>query len=372
MAPEKSHAMAVSGVLLSDAAMAIKSTAAAGGLVELGPEDSRWLRFAEAAPEATPFHHPAWLQALTATYRYGSTVVARLDDAGQVTAGVPLLRVMRPLAGAVYISLPFTDQVSPLSHADASMVALAGALEGWRQGKGRPGVELRSSLPHSESVARVDAGVGHLLTLGPEVGDMRRLKPAVARHVRAAQRGGVQVRFSRSSEDLATFYRLHLETRRRLGVPVQPRRFFEAVWLHVVQPGLGFIALAESATGEPLAVALFLAHNKTIVYKYGASDASHWDLKPNHLLFWRVIEWGCEQGFGVLDFGRSDLESSGLRQFKSSWGAVESPLEYSRLGQAGGAGAGGGRLASALHVVIRRSPPLVCRAVGELLYRYAA
>ena len=73
----------------------------------------------------------------------------------------------------------------------------------------------------------------------------------------------------------------------------------------------------------------------------------------------------------MLDFGRSDLHSTGLRQFKSSWGANEVPLVYSRLGAARGA-AGDDRLGSALGFVIRRSPRLVCRFAGELLYRYAA
>jgi CelD/BcsL family acetyltransferase involved in cellulose biosynthesis len=352
--------------------MAIEQTSAARGLVELGPEDSRWLRFAAEAVEATPFHHPAWLRALVATYGYRALVVARLDAGGDVMAALPLLRVTRPLAGPVYVSLPFTDHAPPLARDEEAMHALASGLELWRRERGRPGVEVRSALPEVDGVVSVEAGVRHLLTLGTDAAEPGRLKPSVGRHVRAAARAGVRIRLSRSSDDLATFYRLHLETRRRLGVPVQPRRFLRAVWKHVVDPGMGFVALAEGPDGAPLAAALFLAHNRTVVYKYGASDASAWHLKPNHLLFWRVIEWGSENGFGVLDFGRSDLESNGLRQFKSSWGSVEVPLEYVRLGHAGVTSAGSGHLESALHALIRRSPPLVCRAVGELLYRYAA
>jgi CelD/BcsL family acetyltransferase involved in cellulose biosynthesis len=351
--------------------MALKTGTAAGGLVELEVEDARWLRFAGDAPDATPFHHPAWLRALTATYRYQGLVAAQLDEAGRVVAGLPLLRVRRPLAGTVYVSLPFADHVPPLACNEQGVQALAGELERWRRNRGGPGVEVRSALPPSEGLTLFDAGVRHLLALEAETGELRHLKPSVARHVRAAQRAGVQVRFSRAPGDLATFYRFHLQTRRRLGVPVQPRRFFGSLWQHVVEPGLGFLAIAEDAQGAPLATALFLAHKRTLVYKYGASDASRWHLKPNHLLFWRVLEWGSQEGFDVLDFGRSDAESQGLRQFKSGWGAVEVPLQYTRLGKSGGTAAGTGRLGSALHLVIRRSPPVVCRALGELLYRYA-
>jgi CelD/BcsL family acetyltransferase involved in cellulose biosynthesis len=352
--------------------MATRSATVPGGLVELEPEDGRWMRLVEDTPDATPFHLPAWLRALSATYGYRGIVAAQLDEAGAVLAGLPLLRVVRPLAGSVYVSLPFTDHVPPLAVGDGGVVALAGALERWRRDEGLGGVEVRARLPAIDSVHSVQAGVRHLLSVQTDSSELRRLKPSVARHVKAAQRAGVRVRLSRSDVDLATFYRLHVETRRRLGVPVQPRRFLRAIWTHLIDPGLGFVAVAEGSGGKPVAAALFLVHGRTAVYKYGASDAAQWRLKPNHLLFWSVIQWCSENGIEVLDFGRSELESEGLRQFKSSWGAVEVPLVYARLGSAGGAPGAGGRLTSVMNAVIRRSPAVVCRAAGELLYRYAA
>jgi CelD/BcsL family acetyltransferase involved in cellulose biosynthesis len=351
--------------------MTIRSATTAGGLVELEPEDDRWLRFIDEAPGVSPFHLPAWLRALSTTYGYKGLIAAKLDEAGDVVGGLPLLRVVRPLAGSVYVSLPFTDHVAPLARGEQEALALTVALDRWRRDLADIRVEVRASLPSIESCQTAEAGVRHLLMLEPSAGDLRRLKTSVARDVRAAERAGVGIRFSRSAQDLSTFYTLHLDTRRRLGVPVQPRRFLQAVWTHLIEPGLGFIAVAEGGGGEPLAAALFLVHKGIAVYKYGASDASRWHLKPNHLLFWRVIQWCCENGIELLDFGRSDLESQGLRRFKSSWGAQEVPLVYSTLGSPGGA-ASGRRLASAMNIVIRHSPRLVCRVVGELLYRYAA
>lgn len=54
-------------------------------------------------------------------------------------------------------------------------------------------------------------------------------------------------------------------------------------------------------------------------------------------------------------------------------GAVEQPLVYGTL-SAGPepALATGGTVGHLLASVIRHSPPVVCRAVGEALYRYAA
>jgi hypothetical protein len=62
-----------------------------------------------------------------------------------------------------------------------------------------------------------------------------------------------------------------------------------------------------------------------------------------------------------------------LRVFKRSWGAVEEPLVYATL-DAGpeSAPAMGGKAGHLLASVIRHGPPVLCRAAGEALYRYAA
>ena len=76
------------------------------------------------------------------------------------------------------------------------------------------------------------------------------------------------------------------------------------------------------------------------------------------------------RGYRLMDFGRSEFPDTGLRAFKAGLGAVEQPLVYSAPeGQDASLGPRGGRVLTA---VIQRSPPAVCRAIGEGLYRYAA
>lgn len=352
--------------------MGVSSVTTGRDAVELKPQDPRWLRFVAGATGASAFHQAGWLAALTATYGYRSLVLALTAPGGEVVAGLPLVRIRRPLSGVTYVALPFTDHCPPLARDEDALLGLAEGLDRWRRSTGMSAVEIRSELPGANSLTAEAVGYRHLLSLDGRAQGPGVLKPAVARHVRAATRAGVSVRFGRSWEDLHNFYRLHLLTRRRLGVPVQPLRFLRAVWRQMVEHGPGFLALAHASDGSPVAAALFLAHGQTLIYKYGASDSSHWELKPNHLLFWSVIERAAEGGFKLLDFGKSDFQSDGLRRFKSSWGAEEVPLVYTRCG---GPGAGLGsneRLSAALKAVIGHSPPVVCRALGELLYRYAA
>jgi len=50
-----------------------------------------WLAFAQSQPEATLFHHPAWLSLLSTTYHYRPLVLTQTDQAGHIVAGLPML-----------------------------------------------------------------------------------------------------------------------------------------------------------------------------------------------------------------------------------------------------------------------------------------
>ena len=118
--------------------------------------------------------------------------------------------------------------------------------------------------------------------------------------VRKAGREGVDVRRSNSAADvLEVFYRQHVTTRRRLGVPVQPRRFFEVLARDYIEPGLGFVVIA-SLGDTPVASAVFLAWNRRIEYKYSASDRSHGDVGAGQAVVWDAIRWDV----------RTDISSS--------------------------------------------------------------
>ena len=109
----------------------------------------------------------------------------------------------------------------------------------------------------------------------------------------------------------------------------QPKRFISR-FAELFDAGLGWTAQA-TWNGRPIAAAVFLAYNGTVVYKYGASDRAHLDKRPNHMLFFETIRRSCADGARVLDFGRTDYANSGLAAFKRSWGAEERELRYTRL-----------------------------------------
>lgn len=340
--------------------------------VLLEVDDARWRTFVAGRADALAYHEPRWAELLAACYGFRAFAVAIEAPDGTIAAGIPVIEIKRAFRQPRWASLPYTDLCPPLGDPDTSP-ALVGALDAARREAGVTGMEAHAPLPPPAAGLPSDA-VLHTLDLRPGLDAVfATFHPSqVRRNVRRAEREGVVVRTAETEEDVArTFYALHTATRRRLGIPVQPRRFFVELWRRVLEPGLGFVLLA-SVRKQPVAGAVFLRGHDTLTYKFGASDAAFWSTRPNHLLFATAIARACDEGYRSFDFGRSDNADEGLIRFKRGWGTREAELVYSRLGEQSRSPERSGRALHVLRAVIRKSPTAVCRAAGELLYRYAA
>jgi len=335
----------------------------------LDPSDERWTTFIASKPQANIFHHPAWINLMAECYGYHPFVVVVCDASGEIRAGLPIMELKSALTGRRWVSLPFTDHCVPIYSDVECLNELIEVLVSLAKDSNIPRLELRWA-PSSRSDMRTDSHhVLHSLNLDlhPEL-VASRFHQMHRRNVEVAKKRGVRIECGRTRDSLDKFYQLHLSTRRRQGTPIQPRKYFDLLGKMIIDKGLGFVLTAYK-DDECLAAAVFLHWQQTLTYKYGASAEQGLNLRPNNLLFWKAIEWGCEHGYAVFDMGRTDLENTGLRQFKTRWGAEEQPLTYATY-SATPQHTEDGRLKSLMQSVIQHSPPWICRAAGELLYRH--
>jgi CelD/BcsL family acetyltransferase involved in cellulose biosynthesis len=342
------------------------------GLQRVELTDARWASFVAAQSEATPFHTPAWAEMLCECYDFNGFALASLDEHGVPTAGMPVIELPRVFRrGVWWVSLPFTDACAPLSVGlDREQELLDGLDEARREARVER-LEIRSPAP-ARGARQFTAALRHTLTLEPDPQAVlcRLDRSQVQRNIKRAEREGVVVRQADSEGDLdRVFFDLQVETRRRLGVPVQPRRFYTLLWRRLIEPGHGFLLLAY-AGARPIAGGVFLRAGRTLTYKYGASSREHWHPRPNVLLFWTAIQLGCASGAQVLDFGRTELKAHGLRSFKLNWGTREELLRYTVFGRHGRDTVK--MLEPVAGRLIKHSPSWVCRAVGACMYRYAS
>ncbi len=192
---------------------------------------------------------------------------------------------------------------------------------------------------------------------------------SIRRNLRRAAKNGLEFAIHTDPATVAEFYRLHVLTRRKLGMPVQPRSFFTRLYERLIEPRLGGVAVVTQG-GRTLSAVVFLSYQQTLIYKYAASDPTGLDLRPNDLVVDGLIRHAVASGCDRLEFGTSRDEEHGLRRFKSKWGAQERPLFAECFRGTPPGGSHDSAVVALARAVIRRSPTFVCRGLGEACYRF--
>lgn len=301
---------------------------------EIDPlQDARWPDLVQRHRNASVFHTRGWLKAVRETYGYQPAVLTTTGPAGSDLAnGVVFCRVRSWLTGRRLVSLPFSDHCEPLVSSAEHLRVLLAALAERAQAEGCRYVELR---PASGSIGSEpfwhtsEDFYIHRLDLSPGADSLFRHfhRNCIQRKIRRAQTEGIEVRSGRDAAEVKSFYALVVHTRRRQGLPPQPKRWFDSV-----MRCMGDSALIRCAykNGRAIAGILTLQHGKSLYYKYGASEAQFHSSGAVPYLFWEAIQDAIRDGLQELDMGRTERENSGLVTFKERWSAVRSALSYFR------------------------------------------
>jgi hypothetical protein len=281
-------------------------------------------------------------------------------------------RVKSWLTGKRLVSLPFSDHCDPLTDQPASCQRFYDQLlERFEQGKRRY-VEIRplnSSMEPNAVFAHHKTYCFHQLDLRPDLDVLFRgfHKDSTQRKIKRAQREGLAVEQGRSETHLDSFYELQLLTRRRHGLPPQPRQWFRNLASCL---GKKLRVLVAYRNRQPAAAILTLQFKNTLVYKYGCSDPQFHNLGAMHLLLWTSIQNAKRIGLQQLDLGRSDLADNGLITFKDHWGAKRSTITVGRYPASVSPKSENNWKLRLMAPVFRSAPSPILAGVGDLLYKH--
>lgn len=346
--------------------------ASGASLYELDPiRDPRWEEMLLRHPSASVFHSTSWLQALQSAHGYRPLVCTMSPPGSPLANGIPFCEVSSWITGRRLVSLPFSDHCEPLLDQDAaSHDGFAEIWESWR-GRGMKYLEIRPVTyqpPGWSVLCRGSRYVLHRVDLRPDLQTLHSSfhKSSVQQVLRRARNKNLQVTEGSSPEQMIAFYDLMTLTRKRHGIPPQPRHWFEAL---VGAFGSRLKIRIASKDGRPIAGILTLSYKNTMVYKYGGNDPAFKNLGGITLLLWTAIQEAKADGLEVFDMGRSNLDHHTLITFKEHWGAVATPLQYWRVP--------GQRsqdsitvLAGWMERVAAACPAVVLQAAGRLLYKH--
>ena len=358
--------------------------------------DPRWADFIARHPQASVFHTPSWLEALRRTYGYRPIALTSRSPEDELVDGIPFCEVNNWINGSRLVSLPFSDHCQPLLQNWQDLVAFTECLGENCSRSGRDYIELRLAVrtnfecqaPYTAKgeVPRYKSTLGnendsayrlekhkdynlHAIDLRPDLESIfsNFHKSCIQKKIQRAEREGLAYDAGRSESHLTEFYRLLVLTRRRHGLPPQPMTWFrslnncfgEHLTIHIA-----------SKNDQPIAAILTLRHRRTLVYKYGCSDAAFHRLGAMPMLFWKAIQEGKQHDAEEFDLGRSSIDNPGLIAFKQHLGAACSQLTYFRLRRQGAASStvdSPSRIASTVFTLM---PSRLAQIAGRILYKH--
>jgi len=294
--------------------------------------DDRWDEFVARHQHGSVFHTSSWAKVISEAYNYLPRYFVLKNEAEQFVAGVPCFLISSPLTGRRLVCLPFSDYCYPLFADGTDVAALLDLAKKEIEVQKAAYLEIRGwtdGVPPTElGLVPFNYPLLYNINLESDAEKLNsRFHDSIRRCIRQAEKQNVTFRIAQSEDDLKEFYRLNVRTRKKLGVLPQPYAFFQSIFRHLITLKLGFIMLAEWEN-KIIASVLFLNYKDTIYYKFNASDIDYLRKRPNHLLIWEAIKYGCSNGYSHFDFGRCNPEEEGLRTFKQRWTAKEIDLPY--------------------------------------------
>lgn len=294
-----------------------------------GTEPS-WNQFVEECRGASVFHLYEWKNIIERTYGHRSFyLIARERE--RVVGLLPLFLIDSSLFGRALVSMPFADYggTCDRDRPEASTRLLEEAVKLGRS-LSVDYLQLRQTPldrvqePRFPGLSTYTGKVTMLLELNADVDAVWKQLPSERRNrIRKARKMDVSARWE-GVRALDAFYEIFSENMRDLGSPVHSKVLFQEM---LDLPGNTARILLVEHQKNVIGAALCLFFQKTILIPWVSSLRRCFRLYPNVLLYWTAIQHGCENGYRVLDFGRSSRDS-GTYEFKRQWGARPVTLSW--------------------------------------------
>jgi FemAB-related protein (PEP-CTERM system-associated) len=304
----------------------------------------RWDAYVRGHPNASLYHGFGWTEAIHrayghAVYRFMLTIRegAGADAPARVAGVLPIVHLRHALFGNRLVSMPFSDAGGILAdsvQAETRLLEEAIALgktTGARSLEFRQERLLQSFSDAAERRTPPVATRSHkarmLLTLPASAAQvMPSFKSKLRSQVNKALKEGFGTRTG-GLELVDDFYSVFAVNMRDLGSPVHSEALMREV-LSAFPDHARILAVYRSA--EPVAAALVVGFGDTLRNPWASSLRRYASLGPNMLLYLRMLEHACDQGYRTFDFGRS-TPGEGSYSFKQQWGAAPAPLYWHRI-----------------------------------------
>lgn len=337
-------------------------------------KDRRWENLIDRHHQSTYFHQTSWARVLHRTYGYTPyyLVTATMNDT--LTSGCPFFLVSNLIQRRRLICLPYTDYCGPLISSERDRTSLSDNFLSMNHKAGISYIEIRGGTGFPRMIKQTYYK-RFTIDLSPGVSEVwRRLSDKSIRYsIRKAEREQIVIKRGESEPELNQFYQMNVMTRRLHGVIPQPHKFFRLLFNEFIENQTGFLLLAQKDR-KITAGSVFLLYKDVIYHKYNASVPWSKYLCSNHLILWHAIKWAIKHGLKTMDLGRTAPDNTGLISYKRHWGSAETDLPYYYYPNLHGINAGqeGNLKYRGIRKIIKHTPPMILKKIGDSCYRYIA
>ncbi len=280
-------------------------------------ERDAWRSYVHSHPRAGPMHLVEWYDVLdTASSVTPLYLMAAVG--GKVAGVLPLylsesLFTGRHVASLQGAFLADTDLVAAKLEAEAINVSFSRKAK-YLLLRERSNILQPPDAAHQAVRSVIDLRQGAEALWG-------RLSSNTRRKVRKALKNGYTVETTGAWTD--EFYAVYSKRMHQLGTPVETKKFFDSIAVHLGKETVFFSLLhGRRVVGGMLA----LVFNDALWSIYAAVDSVHMRSYANYRLYWSSIEHACARGLSRFDLGRSVVES-GTHKFKKQWASRDQLVE---------------------------------------------
>ena len=270
------------------------------------------------------YHDYRWSEVIEKSFGHTCYYLLCEDDDGSIGGILPLVHMKSLMFGNQLVSMPYFNYGGVCADNEAKrdrMIERAIALLEDLNGSH---MELRQEDPLNNGFPSKTSKVSMRLNLPGSPEDLwKTFSSKLRSQIKRPIKEGMVARFGRF-EELDNFYEVFSICMRNLGTPVYHERFFRNI-LETFPVNTWICSVYHE--GKAVASGFLAGFKNRLEIPWAATIKQYNPLSPNMLLYWASLEFACNKGFAVFDFGRS-TRGEGTYKFKEQWGAVPSQLNW--------------------------------------------
>ena len=289
------------------------------------PEDSQLIdRYVEQSDSSSLYHNYAWGDVIEKSFGHKSYYLICEKNNAHLGGVLPLVHMKSLFFGNLMVSMPYfnyggvrADNLMNQNLLIGEAVKIAGNL-------GASHIELRQEEPLRNGFQFKSEKVSMRVQLPRSPDGLWKSFPSKLRsQIKVPQKAGLSTRIG-GIEELDDFYKVFSINMSHLGTPVYPKCFFR----NILENFKSRAWICSVFLGKvPVASGFLVGFKNVLEIPWASSLRKYNRLSANMLLYWTVLQFACEKGFTVFDFGRSTT-GEGTYKFKEQWGASPYPMRW--------------------------------------------